>query len=414
MSVADFLLALLAIFAAAKLFGELAERIGQPAVLGEMIGGIVIGVSGLRLINPADTTIHLLAELGVILLLFVIGLETDIHALFAAARSSVAVALVGIALPFLGGYFVGKALGMTELVSVFLGAALTATSVGITARVLSDLGHLHTAESNVILGAAVLDDIIGLIILSVVGGLAAGGRISVAAVAWVTAVAFGFVIAALGIGSLLTPVLIRAVGRLRVSRALFFGCIMFAFLCAWLAAAVGSALIIGAFAAGLVLARTERAKEIKREVHDAAQMFVPIFFVVVGAAVDLKTLNPLNAVSRRFLLIGLALTAVAIGGKFLAGYAASGRGLRKSVIGAGMVPRGEVGFIFAQMGLTTGILSAGLYSSVAMMVIATTFVTPPLLRALLPARDSDEICDANYATDAPSDEVDESGSPNGD
>jgi Kef-type K+ transport system membrane component KefB len=381
--ISELLVALLAIFAAAKIFGELAERIGQPAVLGEMAGGIVIGVSGLHLIDAHDPLLHVLSELGVLLLLFLIGLETDIRRLLAVGGASLAVATAGVVLPFAAGYGVGMWLSYPATVSVFLGAALTATSVGITARVLSDLGHLDSDEAQVILGAAVVDDILGLVLLTVISAVAAGESLTVAGVGRIFGIAFGFVILAVVIGSLLAPRLIAVITRLRVGKALFFASIMFAFGLAWLASAVGSALIIGAFAAGLVLARTDRGRDIEHEVFDVAQFFIPIFFVAVGAAVDLKALNPFNADTRQFFVIGMLLTLVAIAGKLIAGYFAFGRPLRKTVIGVGMVPRGEVGLIFAQLGLTAGLLSAGLYSSVALMVMITTFVAPPALRALL-------------------------------
>jgi Kef-type K+ transport system membrane component KefB len=391
MTIAQFLIALIAIFAAAKLFGELAERIGQPAVLGEMVGGIVVGVSGLHLVDAHDPILHILSELGVILLLFLIGLETDLRRLLSVGGASSSVALVGVAVPFAAGYGVGWLLDYPTTVAIFLGAALTATSVGITARVLSDLGHLKTDESQVILGAAVVDDIIGLILLTVVSALAAGERLTVFGIGKVVVIAFGFVILAVLLGSMLAPRLIRVVQKLRVGKALFFASIMFAFTLAWAADAAGSALIIGAFAAGLVLATTERRADIEHEVHDVAQFFIPIFFVMVGAAVDLKQLNPFDPATRQFLIIGALLTLVAVVGKLVAGYAAFGRPLRKFVIGVGMVPRGEVGLIFAQLGLSAGLLSSGLYSSVALMVIVTTFLTPPVLRMLLVKRPQEEM-----------------------
>ena len=383
MTISDLLLALLAIFAAAKLFGELAERVGQPAVLGEMIGGIVIGVSGLHLVDAHDPLLHVLAELGVLLLLFLIGLETDLQRLLSVGGAAAAVAVVGVAVPFAAGWGLGTWLGYSTIISVFLGAALTATSVGITARVLSDLGHLKSDESQVILGAAVVDDILGLVLLTVISGVAAGEKLTAFGVGKTIAIAFGFVILAVVIGSMLAPRLLALVARVRVGKALFFASIMFAFGLAYLADLAGSALIIGAFAAGLVLARTDRGRDIEHEVYDIAQFFIPIFFVSVGAAIDLKTLNPFDAATRPFFIIGVLLTIVAILGKLVAGYAAFGRPLRKFVIGVGMVPRGEVGLIFAQLGLTAGLLSAGLYSSVALMVMVTTFVAPPALRALL-------------------------------
>ena len=390
MNIAELLLAFLAIFAAAKLFGELAERIGQPAVLGEMVGGVVIGVSGLHLVDAHAPVLHLLSELGVLLLLFLIGLETDIRRLMSVGGASAAVALCGVVLPFAAGYGVGAWLGYPTTISVFLGAALTATSVGITARVLSDLGHLKTDEAQIILGAAVIDDVLGLVLLTVVGAIAAGEPMTPFGVAKTFVVAFGFVAAAIVIGSRLAPMLLAIVSRLRVAKALFFGAIMFAFGLAYLAHAAGSAVIIGAFAAGLVLARTDRGREIEHEVYDVAQFFIPIFFVSVGAAVDLKQLNPFDPATRPFFFIGVGLTLVAVIGKLAAGYAAFGRPLRKIVIGVGMVPRGEVGLIFAQLGLASGLLSAGLFSSVALMVMVTTFVAPPVLRALLAKGTADE------------------------
>jgi len=409
-SIEHFLLALIAIFVAAKVFGEIAERLGQPAVLGELLGGVLVGVSGLHLVDPHDVTIHLLSELGVILLLFLIGLETDLKKLMQVGGSASAVAVVGVLLPFLGGIAFGQLMGMRMMVSVFLGAALTATSVGITARVLSDLGHLHDDESQVILGAAVVDDIIGLVLLTLVGTLAGGGELTFLGVGKIIVVAFGFVILAIVVGSQLAPMLIRIIDRIDMKRGLFFASVVFALLLAYLAHKVGSAVIIGAFAAGLVLARTHRGKEIEREVHDIGQFFIPIFFVVVGAAVDLRSINPFDATTRQYLWIGLALTVIGILGKVAAGYVVWKKGLRRTVIGVGMIPRGEVGLIFAQIGLTTKLLSSGLYSAVALMVMITTFVTPPLLRRLLvqgtPGKPDD--LSGEYVMDAPMDREDES------
>jgi Kef-type K+ transport system membrane component KefB len=400
---AQLLLALIAIFAAAKICGELAERIGQPAVLGELLGGVIVGVSGLRLVQPHDTTIHLLSELGVIILLFIIGLETDLGRLLSVGGSATAVAVVGVALPFAAGAAVGQALGFPTMVAVFLGASLTATSVGITARVLSDLGHLQDDESQIILGAAVVDDVIGLVLLTLVGTLAEGGDLRAWSVVRVVVIAFGFVILAIVIGSLLAPRLIRLIERIDIARGLFFASMMFAFLLAYLAQRVGSAMIIGSFAAGLVLARCRQAKQIEREVHDIGQFFVPIFFVVVGAAIDVTSLNPLHPDSRRYLLIGLVLTAVAVIGKVIAGFVTLRRGVKRIIIGVGMIPRGEVGLIFAQIGLSSRLLNEGLYSAVAMMVLLTTLMTPPLLRILLVRRAAELAVTGDLVMEAPSD-----------
>jgi len=383
MTVGAFLLALIAIFVAAKLFGEIAERAGLPAVLGELIGGAVVGVSGLRLVDPKANTIYLLAQLGIVLLLFLIGLNSELARLIAVGPAAAIVACAGVAITFAGGWAIGHALHFPNLVAVFLGGALTATSVGITARVLSDLGHLHDVEAQIILGAAVIDDIIGVVLLTLIGTIADGGDVSVGGIVRTVAISFGFVAAAIVVGSRLAPHLIRAIDRIGMARGLFFTSIVFALTLAWAAHLAGTAIIIGSFAAGLVLARCEKGKEIEQQVHDVANFFVPIFFVAVGAAIDVKTLNPFDAGARRYLLVGVLLAAVAVVGKIGAGFLAPGRDLRRMVIGVGMIPRGEVSLIFAQIGLASGLLSAGLFSSITIMVVITAVLTPVLLRLLL-------------------------------
>ena len=360
----------------------------------------MVGVSGLHLVNPSDQTIHLLSELGVILLLFHIGLETDLKKLLSVGGSAISVAVVGVMLPFFGGFALAYMLGFPLMIAGLIGASLTATSVGITARVLSDLGHLDADESQVILGAAVVDDIIGLVLLAIVSTLAEGGALSALRIGKIVVVAFGFVIFAIVIGSWLAPFLIRVIRHVRVARALFFASVLFALTLAYIGLCVGSAVIIGSFAAGLVLARTKRAEEIERQVYDLGQFFIPIFFVSVGAAIDL------GALDRRTVCIGLGLTAIGIAGKVLAGFAALGRGLNRTVIGVGMIPRGEVGLIFAQIGLSTKLLNAGLYNAVAMMVLLTTMVTPPMLRVLLRRLAPQELhgeCD--FVVEAPADQA---------
>jgi Na+:H+ antiporter len=384
--IANFLLALIAIFVAAKLFGELASRIGQPAVLGELIGGLVVGVSGLHLVDPANDTIHLLAQLGIVLLLFLIGLQTDLKQLMRVGPAAVIVAIVGVAATFAGGYALGTLLRLPPVVSLFLGASLTATSVGITARVLSDLGHLADIEAQVILGAAVVDDILGVILLTFLSG---GG--SAVAISRTSVIAFAFVALVL-----LAPYLLRLIERIEMARGLFFFSLVFALALAYLAERAGTAIIIGSFAAGLVLAQTEKGKEIERQVNDVVNFFVPIFFVAVGAALDI------GAVSGRFLGLGIALALVAMIGKFGAGLVAPGRGLRRGVIGVGMFPRGEVSLIFAQVGLAGGLLSQGLFGSITIMVVITAFITPILLRRLLPQSIPEEpLAGCDVVTEAP-------------
>jgi len=384
LEVPQFLGLLVLILGAAKLLGLLAKRIGQPAVLGELLAGVILGVSVLGLANPKSEVLHLLAELGVVILLFEIGLETDLGKLIQAGAASTAVALAGVVLPFAGGYAVCRLLGLDNLVAIVAGATLTATSVGITARVLADLGRLQEAESQIVLGAAVIDDILGLIILAVVGGLTEGQTISVLGVAKITGIAFGFLAATLLLGSLLVPTLVRWFSRIDLPGTLATVAIMLAFGLAWLASAAGSAMIIGAFAAGLLLRKTPQAHEIEKGISHLGHFFVPIFFVVVGSAVDLRVFNPVDPANRQTLWVGGLLVIVAVLGKFLAGYAPYWFRGRKMVIGVGMVPRGEVGLIFAQMGLASGIFDSGLFSATTLMVMITTFLAPPLLRLLFP------------------------------
>jgi len=377
-SVERFLLLLAVMLISAKLLGELAERIGQPAVIGELIAGVLLGPSVVGFVDPSLPSLHLIAEIGVVLLLFGIGLETDLKRLLSVGGAALTVAVVGVVLPFVLGYAVSRALGLALLPAIVAGAALTATSVGITARVFSDLGELKSPEGQIVLGAAVIDDVIGLVILAIVSDLVAGNAPSVVGVVRATAVAFGFLAAAVLIGRLIVPWLFRLIARTSKEHTLATMALVLAFVLAVLASQVGSALIVGAFAAGLVLAPTEHASVIERGIIRLANVFVPIFFVAVGAAVDVRTFG-----SREVVIVGVALTAVAIVGKFAAGWAPVWVRARKTLIGVGMIPRGEVGLIFAQTGLAAGVLNAGEYSALMLMVLVTTFMAPPLLRRLL-------------------------------
>jgi Kef-type K+ transport system membrane component KefB len=248
----------------AKVLGALAQRIGQPAVLGGLVAGVVLGRSVLGLVDPQADVLHLFAELGVIILLFEIGLETNLRQLLQVGGTATVVALVGVALPFTFGYVVCVMLGFETLVAVVAGATLTATSVGITARVLADLNRLQEPESHIILGAAVIDDVIGFVILAVVTGLTAGQTLTVFGVATTTAIAFGFLGGTLLVGRLLVPPFVRAVSRVDLPGTPTMLALMMAFGLAWLASVVGSAMIIGAFAADLLLRETPQAHEIER------------------------------------------------------------------------------------------------------------------------------------------------------
>jgi Kef-type K+ transport system membrane component KefB len=371
------LLAFVAIIAATKLLGELAQRIGQPAVLGELIAGVLLGGSVLGLINPTDPVLYAFAELGVLILLFEIGLHTDLRALAKVGSTALTVGVVGVVLPFAGGFYASRALGVEMMPAVVIGAALTATSIGISARVLSDLGQLRTPEGQVVIGAAVFDDVVGLIILSIVAAAAGGAEVSASGITRTSVTAIGFVVVAVGLGSVAIPPLFAALERLRQRGALGIIALGFALLVAWLASRAGSAMIIGAFAAGLILHPTPQRKEIERHVTRIGFFFVPIFFASVGAAVDLTALA-----SSRALTVGGALIGVGLVGKIVAGYAPWWFKGNKLLVGVAMVPRGEVGLIFAQMGLVSGALTGELFGALMLMVVVTTFVTPPLLVAI--------------------------------
>ena len=390
--IAGFLLTLAAILVAAKLFGELAERIGQPAVLGELLAGVLLGSSALAVIpaaGPSAEIITVLAELGVLVLLLEIGLETDLREMRKVGGSAVSVAAVGVVLPFLAGYLFWSNVphgmgdpGSLSTAAVFIGAALTATSVGITARVLSDLSNLGSVEGRIIIGAAVIDDVLGLVILTVVSGIAAGGSVSPFSVARILAVAVGFLVIAIAIGGWVAPRLFRSIANMKVSYAVPVIALALAFGLAAVADMAGSALIMGAFAAGIILARTEQYHAIEDRVRPVGALLTPIFFVSVGSSLDINLLNPLRPGGGFLLLVALGLTVLAILGKVAAGYAAPWSKFRRLAVGVGMVPRGEVGLIFADVGRRSGLLTDDVFSVVLLMVMGTTFVAPPLLKLL--------------------------------
>jgi Kef-type K+ transport system membrane component KefB len=383
MDLTHLLITLILIFVGAKVFGELANRLGQPTVLGELAAGVILGVGGLRLVDPHANVFILLADIGVIILLFETGLATDVRELLAEGWRSLAVAAVGVTLPFVGGFVFARAFGYTSLVSIFLGAALTATSVGITVRVLADLGKLQTREAKIILGAAVADDIIGLIILAVVRDLGLGGDVDPWKIARITALAVAFFIVAIVVGNLLAKRLVMVIERMRTSGTLIVGSIAFAFLWSLGAELAGSAAIVGSFAAGLSLGRTHKFEVLARELKPLAYVFTPIFFVKIGADVDVRYFNPFQEANHAILVVGGFLFLIAIAGKFLSGFVVFDPRVKSTAVGVGMMPRGEVGLIFAEVGRRAGIVSANLFAAVVIVMAATTFLAPPLLKLTL-------------------------------
>ena len=396
-AVVPVILALAVMLTAAKLGGDLATRVRQPAVLGELVAGVVLG--NLYLVGvpgphelASNETVDVLAQLGVIILLFQVGLESTVRDMLKVGAASLLVAVLGVVAPFALGWGVGALLlpDHSPYAHAFLGATLTATSVGITARVLGDLGKSTTPEARVILGAAVVDDVLGLVILSIVAGAIeaanAGREVAVGQIVGVVLKAAAFLGAALALGVAVSKRLFDLASRLRGRGVLLGSALVFCFLMAYLASLIGLAPIVGAYAAGVILEDLhfrdfkERTQHRLEDLVDpVASLLVPMFFVLMGMRVDL-------AAFARVEVLGLAaaLTAVAIAGKQLCSLGAYG-GLDRLSVGIGMIPRGEVGLIFAGIGLTLTIgseriVDEAVYSAVVIMVIVTTMVTPPALK----------------------------------
>jgi Kef-type K+ transport system membrane component KefB len=396
--VAPVVLALTIILVAAKLGGELAMRLGQSAVLGELVVGVLLG--NVRLVGYAgldhlwtDPTIDMLARLGVLVLLFEVGLESTVGQMLKVGLSSLLVATLGVIAPFALGWGVGAWLlpGHSVYVHAFLGATLCATSVGITARVLKDLGLLQTLEARIILGAAVLDDVMGLVVLSVVTGIIGavdrGASFSLPGVAVIVLKATVFLGGSLFLGMRLSPGLFHLAARLRARGVLLALGLALCFLFSWLANLVGLASIVGAFAAGLILEDVHSREFVDRGEQPLVDLLqpisgflAPIFFVLMGLRTDLRSFAGPG-------VIGLAgaLILAAVLGKQACSLGVWGRGVHRLTVGLGMIPRGEVGLIFANigLGLTLGgnpIIDRGTFSAVVVMVIVTTLITPIALK----------------------------------
>ena len=316
------------------------------------------------------------------MLLFEIGLESDLKELIEAGVQATIVAVVGVTVPFAAGTAgLIYLFGIPAVPSIFAGAALTATSIGITAKVLAEIGKLSTKEGQIIIGAAVIDDVLGIIVLAVVASLVKTGEIQVVNIIYLIISAATFLIGAILIGRFLKDYYVGLVNQMKTRGQLLLTALIFAFILSYIATAIQLEAILGAFAAGLVLAETEKRKELEEQVVPVADVFVPIFFVCVGAQTDLSVLNPAIPSNREGLVIAAFLIVVAIVGKVVTGFTVFGQEkLNKLAIGVGMIPRGEVGLVFAGVGAASGALSESTQAAIIMMVILTTFVAPPLLR----------------------------------
>jgi len=415
--VAGVLLSLVTVYIASKVGGELCSRIDLPPVLGELVGGVVVGVSVVNILvfpeagatagdslliqvverfseltpesaNAAfeaqSEVISVLAELGVIILLFEIGLESDLKELIRVGPQAAIVAVVGVVAPFVAGTAgLVYIFDVPQIPAIFAGAALTATSIGITAKVLSELNQLSSKEGQIIIGAAVLDDVLGIVVLAVVASLVKTGEVEVGNVLVLVVSAAAFLIGAIVLGRFISPLLVKLIEEMKTRGQLLLVSLIFAFTLAYIADAIQLEAILGAFAAGLILAETELRKELEEKIEPVADLLTPVFFVVVGARTDLGVLNPLEPSNREGLIVAAFLVVVAILGKTIAGFAITGKSdLNKLAIGVGMIPRGEVGLVFAGVGSASGALSESTDAAIIVMVIATTFVAPPLLRVV--------------------------------
>lgn len=400
--VADVLLGLIVILLAAKLGGDIFERFKQPAVLGELVLGMIIGnmtLVGVDVFEPFkhSLTLEVLAEIGVIILLFMVGLESTLAEMMKVGAASFMVATFGVIAPFFLGWGVALLFlpDHSTYVHIFIGATLTATSVGITARVLRDIGKIRTREAKIILGAAIIDDIMGLVILAVITGIisasASGGEgISSFQVFLIVLKAVGFVVGAIVIGNWLMPRVFKVGSKFKVAGVLLSIALMVCFLFAYLASIIGLAPIVGAFAAGLILDKvhykdfTDRGEHTINELVEPIGVFlIPIFFVQMGMKVELITFTHTS-----ILAFAGVMTIAAILGKQVCSLAIVDKTINRVAIGLGMIPRGEVGLIFAAIGAKmvyegVPIVDTATYSAVVIMVMVTTLVTPPLLKASL-------------------------------
>jgi len=409
------LLTLIFIYIASKIGSEIAKRLDLPPVLGELVAGVIIGVSalhqvifpeggftasdswimsGLQFLNnlspeavnsiftAQSEVISVIAELGVIILLFEIGLESDLRQLKEVGIQAFVVAFIGVTAPFAAGtlglmYFFHVA----AIPAIFAGAALTATSIGITSKVLAEIGQLKSKEGQIIVGAAVIDDVLGIIVLAVVASLAKTGEVDITNVAILLVSAIAFLFGSILLGSFFNKSFVALVAKLETRGNIIIPAFIFAYTMAFIGNAIHLEAILGAFAAGLVLDETDARKELDELIKPIADLLVPVFFVTVGARADLSVLNPMIPENRSGLLIAVFMLAIAIAGKVITGWVVFGiPDINRLAIGVGMIPRGEVGLVFAGIGTASGAIDKPLEVAIIIMVIMTTFLAPPFLR----------------------------------
>ncbi len=407
------------IFLLSRILGEALALIKLPSILGDLFAGIILGLSGLHLLVPPEAVATLnsgfvsfiqslsgatpeqifviyqknfpflesLSELGLVCLLFVTGLESDLDEMIRVGPQAATVATVGVMVPFaLGtlGSFYFFALPLTP--ALFAGAALTATSIGITAKVLQELGKLQSKEGQIIIGASILDDILGIVILAVVVALVETGNVAPSKIIVLVISAMFFILSAVFLSKYFAPVFDNLIDRLKVPGGLLVASFIFLCLMCLFAATLQLEVVLGAFAAGIVLGGTKREREITEQIQPLVTLFATIFFVLIGTSIDLSIFNPLVPENREGLLLAVFLIVVAILGKIGSGFTIFGKEqVNRLAIGAGMIPRGEVGLVFVGLGTATGVLSNSVEAALILMVIVTTFIAPLLLRVVFQA-----------------------------
>jgi Kef-type K+ transport system membrane component KefB len=412
-SVGEFLV----IFVAARVLAELMVRLQLPTILGELVAGVLIGVSGLHLIVPPETQVQLsswglgllgsladlspetvqeiytetfpnlqaVSQIGLFALLFLTGLESELDELVAVGAQATTVAVTGVVLPFaLGTAGLYYLFHVPLIPAIFAGAAMTATSIGITASVFGELKFLRTREGQTVIGAAVLDDILGIVILAVVVSLAGGEGFSFGPIIKLVAAAGVFVAAALFLSRTAAPGFDWLLDQLKAPGEVVVAAFVVLSLCCFVAQAIGLEAALGAFAAGLILSASKHTHAIQETVKPLVALFATIFFVLIGTGMDLSVLNPMNPENREGLIVAAFLLTVAIAGKVAAGWSyVSKEKTNRLVVGLGMMPRGEVGLIFLGLGTQAGLLTKPLEAAILLMVIGTTFLAPILLRLVL-------------------------------
>lgn len=381
---AEVSLKLIVILVMAKLSGETFVRLGQSPVLGELVAGTILGPAVFNFFIPGENeVITYLALLGLVVLLFEVGLETNINQLRRQGLWALIVAVIGVSLPLIIGYIIIIFWLKDWLLAFFVGATMTATSVGITVRVLAELRKLDTIEGRVILGAAVIDDIIGLVLLSIVTSIATGSGVSIKHILSIIGLAVLFLSIAIFVGIKFVPKFVKYIRQMKMQGSLEVFAFLLCIGVAYLASEIGLALIVGAFMAGLMLESVEEKEHILPRMRFVSDVFVPLFFVSSGAMFNPRSINSLENLA---LLVILSITAFA--GKLLSGMLVKPLSLKgRLTVGVGMVPRGEVGLIFAATGLITGVFNEKFYSIVIGVIMVTTFITPILLKRLVSAGD---------------------------